>query len=1532
MNKNILKYFGLAALLALGVQTAEAGTGYSGYITLEAVGAGKVWATYTIPTSNKDYSKEFGQISTSGSNKTTETLGSDRTYEGAPDSKKIYVILCYTVDEANPFHGFFTDVACTQPLAENRYGTTSGDVDKRMTPPGFVAKYQAVYVTSVEDASKAEKIYALFGNPIVGAPTVSSFDELFSALAEGKTEMEIPAGTTVTIGRGQTIVIPVGTSLKIEGSLIVEGQLVNDGFITGSGDLIASYRTITQAAEVQVPYPYGADVVTSGKYVKTTSSTAASFGTIDTGVKQKWSVTVSTGNGTELKSELLDGVPAAVVCTVDKTTALNKITAIDGIYADVPSAIEAAQYAENYQDNDKLVVLVKDTPALYDSPAYQSPNALRKGFAIDCAGNTAYFYGNQFGSKYLIRFFNGPVTLWSKLMRTHVNFYGCSKVNVLSVAVKYNTEVSLYDIAVSHNSEGTSNVQIGYLEETGDEELLDEEASYVRYFGGGIYDAFPKSITPGEHLKAYVTPVVYWGTFAEDPTPYLADSTKFEGKLQEGGEYLVVEKSAAVAKVGGKEYETLAAAVEAADVGQTVEIIMAGEYAFPALPKNITITCCEGVVFNCPGSDNISSVPNGCTVNGGTFNMSGNSYHGWQHAGSMAFNGSTFNGLFFSYGNMTFTSCHFVQTKAEYNMWTYGGNISYVDCDFTFKGKCINVYRESATPYDVSFSGCTFNSDTKNKAAVNVKATCSNGAILSYTVNVTDCQVNDPAMFPAAAPLSNGLLVIDGLIQVDDIDEAHQPDNTTVFLNGSPAYPVVAKNFYQDETDKSLWHVANVAGLKEFRDSVNKGTSYANCTISIDADCDLTGEGYWTAIKAYVEPNLYLHGVTINGNGHTITGMRVANPAVEDGYNYGGGFIDKAGTSLTIKDLTFVNAEVQSVSGSQVAVVVGMSYGDVTLENVDIKNSTVTADTKAGAYVGQNDEGLVTFKDCDLINTVVKANYSAALFLGLANVSSHGWDFDANCSADENSKFEWVPGKWYKEKGDLSLYGRPYCLDDDVLVLTDSGEDCWAEKRTGEVRVIDGKDVTVWGSEFYPPYVESEPEVVPEKPTEEEAKEATKVVDDKGEEVEPSEQQAAAAKTEVDKVAQSFDNPEIAKVEKTGVTEAAMTVTGEGEEQKVVVKSAIVEELQKAAPGDTADQITSESDVKSYVKVALNEAKVAVKEEGAALKSVTFDVKPMAETTVTVGTDTTVVKVQIPNDEIVNPITFRLPLTDAFTVSAIVTHEGDPDRLCMVQGAPGGRYVEVTASHFSFFTVTPSEIVETTTESKTVLGIKRVDYTVTQSTADLAAAVPWLKAADEDMPVSQLITTGLSNGDTIQVYDLEQKTYYSWRYNGTAWEAVALSTGVEVPPADDYFLKRGRAFWYKPVGGKGASGTYTQVGLYSEASITSKVDSAVVGSASFAKPVHFLMASPKYEDFDLKEKLTADAGCRNDDVILIVATGKRLTFNGTVWCESVVTEVPRPFGKGTYKKTVLQEVESAVVPAGTAFWYLSAGGAPEFEW
>ncbi|MCQ2420803.1 MAG: hypothetical protein MJ118_06680, partial [Clostridia bacterium] len=45
----------------------------------------------------------------------------------------------------------------------------------------------------------------------------------------------------------------------------------------------------------------------------------------------------------------------------------------------------------------------------------------------------------------------------------------------------------------------------------------------------------------------------------------------------------------AVAKIGETAYSTLADAVAAAEAGQTVEIVAAGTYKLPNLPKNITV-------------------------------------------------------------------------------------------------------------------------------------------------------------------------------------------------------------------------------------------------------------------------------------------------------------------------------------------------------------------------------------------------------------------------------------------------------------------------------------------------------------------------------------------------------------------------------------------------------------------------------------------------------------------------------------------------------------------------------------------------------------------------------------------------------------------------------------------------------------------------------------------------------------------------------------------------------------------------------
>ncbi|MBQ0127566.1 MAG: hypothetical protein KBS80_06225 [Bacteroidales bacterium] len=248
-----------------------------------------------------------------------------------------------------------------------------------------------------------------------------------------------------------------------------------------------------------------------------------------------------------------------------------------------------------------------------------------------------------------------------------------------------------------------------------------------------------------------------------------------------------------VAMIGKAPYKTLAEAVTAAEAGNTVEILVADTYKIPNLPKNITIKGdVAGVVFDCVGTGSIASVPNGATFENATFNFGQSSYHGFQHAGTININGCTLNGLLYSYGDMNFKGCTFNQDSKEYMMWAYGNDITYTDCVFNGKGKFINVYCEKNTVvYNVTATGCTFNSDTKSKAAFNVKETCiNNGNMLNYNVVISNCTANEN--FPAATEFdkTNTLWVIDPLVQVDDRNLSAPESGITVTLDGNKVYPV----------------------------------------------------------------------------------------------------------------------------------------------------------------------------------------------------------------------------------------------------------------------------------------------------------------------------------------------------------------------------------------------------------------------------------------------------------------------------------------------------------------------------------------------------------------------------------------------------------------------------------------------------------------------------------------------------------------------------------------------------------------------
>ena len=154
----------------------------------------------------------------------------------------------------------------------------------------------------------------------------------------------------------------------------------------------------------------------------------------------------------------------------------------------------------------------------------------------------------------------------------------------------------------------------------------------------------------------------------------------------------------------------------------------------------------------------------------------GATYKGFRHSGNLLFEGCTFTGIHFSYGNETYKKCKFIQEEVEYNMWVYGGTtVDYIDCTFEGKGKFLHVYNEGNPLITVNIQGCKFISTVSDKPAINIKGTCGD-TVLNYTVNIVNCTVS------GAFPEING-----GLWQVDKPATAEK-NKITVKVNGNKVY------------------------------------------------------------------------------------------------------------------------------------------------------------------------------------------------------------------------------------------------------------------------------------------------------------------------------------------------------------------------------------------------------------------------------------------------------------------------------------------------------------------------------------------------------------------------------------------------------------------------------------------------------------------------------------------------------------------------------------------------------------------------
>ncbi len=408
-------------------------------------------------------------------------------------------------------------------------------------------------------------------------------------------------------------------------------------------------------------------------------------------------------------------------------------------------------------------------------------------------------------------------------------------IGIGSVACGNNADYTLTIIDSSEGKTGTvtnSDASLLILALTG---INDYSGTYTLKIQAGTWQFDPSNVI----VKGETHNLVDEGYYAHD---------------NENGTWTVGEIPP-VAKIGDVKYQTLAAAVAAANEGETIEVIKAGDYTLPNLPNNVTI---EGkadgdVSFTyTTANSSIASVPNGATFKNVTFNWGNVNYHGFQHAGTINMEGCTLNGKFFSYGNMNFTNCEF-KNDGDYNMWVYSaGNVVYDQCTFTntTTGKLLHLYCEGANlQHTVTVKDCKFvNGGTLSKAAINVKAT-SGSNLLQYELHLEGENTLE-GNFPTALGEQDNAdktFILSPLAQVDD--RKASTDNITVFEGVKQIYPII--------------YVAQIGSVKYETLEEAFAAAQDGETITLLKDC--TGNG----IK--VPQGKFTTGLTVDFAGFTYT-------------------------------------------------------------------------------------------------------------------------------------------------------------------------------------------------------------------------------------------------------------------------------------------------------------------------------------------------------------------------------------------------------------------------------------------------------------------------------------------------------------------------------------------------------------------------------------------------------------------------------------------------------------------------------------
>lgn len=289
----------------------------------------------------------------------------------------------------------------------------------------------------------------------------------------------------------------------------------------------------------------------------------------------------------------------------------------------------------------------------------------------------------------------------------------------------------------------------------------------------------------------------------------------------------------------------------------------------------------------------------------------------------------------------------------------------------------------------------------------------------------------------------------------------------------------------QDAEDPTIWTVkkavAEVDGsyFASLEAAFEKALTLENPVMTILDDIDLSGKN-WIPIKMGAENNV-VKSLTIEGGHHSINNMTITtvayiepkgDPQAGGSNYYGGGFIAEVNKkALTIKNLTFNKANVGGSDldespeshTSGVSVVVGRNcYSTVTLENVNVIDSTVYGGEKVGALIGHCMGGETNINGGSVKNTTVTCTwYYSAMLIGMAHGGAKITVNEAVLESNSNTydlKWSKVTAFHETEEGD-TLAWEPfyklwvYAAWKDQIAMTGGTEESTYNNGTYEGRI-----------------------------------------------------------------------------------------------------------------------------------------------------------------------------------------------------------------------------------------------------------------------------------------------------------------------------------------------------------------------------------------------------------------------------------------------------------------------------------------------